>query len=83
MHVKQPPTGSSRQVRDKYRQMESQSSYYNGQPFTDGQTTNCYVIYNITENTLDFLSLELQGPNRIEDMEKYRDSVLDALGIKR
>jgi hypothetical protein len=83
MHVKQPASSAARQTRDHYRQMETQSSYYNGEPFADGQNTYCYVIYNITDTSLDFLSLELQGPNRIEDMEKYRDSVLDALGVNR
>ena len=83
LHVNQPPAGASKSTQDNYKKIKNRSMTFNGEPYTDGQITNCDIVYDITDSSLNVLGLEIQGANRIEEMTEFRDSILDALGIKQ
>ena len=83
LHEVRPPEGCAKPVIDNWLQIHNKAVPYDGMPYNDGQNTNCNIIYNITNESFDWINLEIQGASRNEDMIDFQNAIKKSLGIKK
>lgn len=77
-----PPDGVDKSELDSWKQMHDKVVPYDGTPYANKQNTDCDVIFNTTNSSFDWISLEILGANRNDDMISLRDELIKYLSIK-